>query len=192
MQGDEIGAAQEIVQLHLLDADIKRTLGRQEGVEGDDAHLEAERAVGDDGADVAAADDAQNLGGDLHAHEAVLLPLARLGGGVGGGDLAGHGEHHGDGVFGCGDGIAKRCVHHDHATARGGGNVDVIDANARAADDLEAGRLLQQLCGDLGVGADGEAIIIADDFGKFILVLAEIGLEVDLHAMIFENLHGCG
>ena len=192
MQSDEIGAPQEIVQLHLLDAHVAGALGREEGIEGDDAHPEAQRPVGDDGADIAAADDAQHLGGDLHAHEAVLLPLARLGGGVGGGDLAGHREHHGDGVFGCGDGIAERRVHHDDAPTGCCGNIDIINANARAANDLEAGRLLQQFGGDLGVGADGEAIVIADDFGEFILVLAEIGLEVDLHAMIPEDLHGGG
>ena len=39
--------------------------------------------VGDDRADIAAADDAERLAGDLDAHEAVLLPLAGLRRGVG-------------------------------------------------------------------------------------------------------------
>ena len=66
----------------------------------------------------------------------VLLPLAGLGGGVGGGDLAGQGEHHGDGVLGGGDRVAERRVHHHDARGGGGRDVDVVDADAGAADDL--------------------------------------------------------
>ena len=50
--------------------------------------------------------------------------------------------------------------------------------------------LVEQLRGDLGRRADGEAVIIADDLGELVLVLAEIGLEVDLDAAILEDLHG--
>ena len=49
-----------------------------------------------------------------------------------------------------------------------------------------------QLRGDLRVRADGEAIVFADDLGELVLVLAEIGLEVDLDAAILEDLHGGG
>ena len=60
-----------------------RALRRQERIVGDHLHLEAERAVGDDRADIAAADDAERLAGELDAHEARLLPLAGLGRAVG-------------------------------------------------------------------------------------------------------------
>ena len=46
--------------------------------------------------------------------------------------------------------------------------------------------------GDLGGRADGEAVIIADDLGELVLVLAEIGLVVDLDAAVVEDLHGGG
>ena len=58
---DEVGAGQQLVQLDLLDAQIERPAGPKEGVEGDDPHLQPDRAVGDDRADIAAADDAQRL-----------------------------------------------------------------------------------------------------------------------------------
>ena len=45
---------------------------------------------------------------------------------------------------------------------------------------------------DLGGRADGEAVIVADDLGELVLVLAEVGLEVDLDAAILEDLHGGG
>src|SRR3546814_636189 len=104
---------------------------------GDDVHLEALRAVRHDGADVAAADDAQRLAGELHAHEARLLPFAGLGRAVGGGNLARQREHQRDGVLGGGDGVAVGRVHHDNSTSRGCRNVHVVDADAGAADDLQ-------------------------------------------------------
>ena len=46
---------------------------------------------------------------------------------------------------------------------------------------------------DLGGRADGEAVILADDFEQLLLVLAEIGQVVDLDAAILEDLDGgCG
>ena len=52
--------------------------------------------------------------------------------------------------------------------------------------------LLDDLGGRLGRGADRKAVVIADDLGELVLVLAEIGLEVDLDAAILEDLHGGG
>ena len=94
VQGDEVGALEQLVEIDLLDAELQGALVGEIGVVGDDAHLQPDGALGDDRADIAAADDAERLGGDLDAHEAVLLPLAGLGGDVGGGNLAGDREHH--------------------------------------------------------------------------------------------------
>ena len=150
------------------------------------------RAVGDDRADIAAADDAERLAGDLDAHEAVLFPFAGLGRGVGGGNFARQREHHGDGVFGGGDGIAEGRVHHDDAARRGGGNVDIVDADAGAADDFQVFGAFEDLGRDLGRRADGEAVVIADDRGELVLVLAERRLEIDLDAALLENSDGGG
>ena len=160
------------------------------GIEGDDLHLEADRALGDDRADIAAADDAERLAGDLDAHEAVLLPLAGLGRGVGGGELAGDGEHQGDGMLGGGDRIAEGRVHHDDALRGRRRHVDIVDADAGAADDAELRRGGEHLVADLGRRADGEAVIVADDGEELLLVLAEIGLVVDVDAAILEDLDG--
>ena len=154
--------------------------GGQEGIVGDHLHPQAERAVGDDRADIAAADQAERLAGQLDAHEAVLLPLAGLGGGVGGGQLAGEREHQGDGMLGGGDRVAERRVHDDDAARGGGRDVDIVDADAGAADHLEVGGGLEHVRGDLGRRADGEAVIVADD--RLQLVLGQAGLLVDLDA----------
>ena len=182
----------QIVELDLLDADILGALRRQERIEGDHPHVQALRAVGDDRADIAAADHAEHLAGDLDAHEAVLLPLAGLGRGIGLRDFARQRQHQRDGVLGGRDRIAERRVHHDDALGGRGGNLDIVDADAGAADHLQPRRLLDDLGGRLGGGADRKPVVIADDLGELVLVLAEIGLEVDLDAAILEDLHGGG
>ena len=137
VQRDEIGAAQQIVELHLLHADLHGPLRRQERIEGDHLHLQPDGAVGDDRADVAAADDAERLGEQLDAQELGLLPLAGLGGAIGFRDLARQRHHQRDGVLGGGDGIAEGRVHDDDALGGRGLDVDVVDADAGAADHLE-------------------------------------------------------
>ena len=122
-----------------------RALGRQERIVGDHLHAQPEGAVGDDRADIAAADDAERLAGDLDAHEAVLLPLAGLRRGVGLRDLARERQHQRDGVLGGGDRIAERRVHHDDALGGRGRNVDIVDADAGAADHLQVLGALEDL-----------------------------------------------
>ncbi len=148
------------------------------------------RAVGDDRADIAGADEAERLVGDLDAHEAVLLPLAGAGRGVGLGELAGERHHHRDGVLGGGDRIAEGRVHHDDALLGRSRDIDIVDADAGAADDLEVLGRRDDLLGDLGGRADGEAIIVADDLEQLVLVLAEIRQIVDLDAIVLEDLDG--
>ena len=106
------------------------------------------------------------------------------------GNLARQRQHQRDRVLGGGDRIAERRVHHDDALGRGGGNFDIVDADAGAADHLQLRRLGDDLRRRLGRRADGKAVIIADDLGKLVLVLAEIGLEVDVDAAVLEDLHG--
>ena len=93
-------------------------------------------------------------------------------------------------MFGRGDRVAERRVHDDNTAARGGRDIDIVDADTGAADDLEVGRGSDQLFRRLGGGANGKAIIIADNRGKLFLVFAELRLEIDIDAAITENLDG--
>ena len=99
-------------------------------------------------------------------------------------------EHQRNRVLGSRDRIAERRVHHNDAPARGGGNVDIVDADAGAANHFEIGRGSDQLLGDFRRRADGEAVVAADDFEKCFLVLAQIGQIVDRDTAILENLDG--
>ncbi len=81
-------------------------------------------------------------------------------------------------------------IHDDDTAARGGRNIDIIDTDAGAADHLEVGSSRDQLLRHLGGGADGEAVIIADDLEQLFLILAELRLEIDFDAAIAEDLDG--
>ncbi len=192
VQGDEIGAAPQFVELDFLDAEIERAFGGQKRIVGDHFHLQPDRAVGDDRADIAAADDAERLAEDLDAEKFVLLPFAGARRSVGLGDLPRQRQHQRDGMFGRGDRIAERRVHHDDAARGRRRNVDIVDADAGAADHFQAFGLLQDFRRDLGRGADRQPVEAVDGVGKLVLVLAEIGLEIDVEAAILEDRDGGG
>ena len=150
------------------------------------------RAVGDDRADIAAADDAERLAENLDAEKFVLFPFAGVGRCVGFRDLPRQRQHQGDRMFGGGDRIAERRVHHDDAARGRRRDIDIVDADAGAADHFQICRALKNLGRDLGGGTDREPVEAVDRFGKFVLVLAEVGLKVDLEAAILEDRDGGG
>ena len=192
MQRDEVGAAQQLFEPDFLDAEVERPFGGEIGIVGNHPHLQPERAVGDDRADIAATDDAERLAENLHAEKFVLLPFAGAGRGVGLGDLPGQRQHQRDGMLGGGDRIAERRVHHDDAARRRRRDVDIVDADAGAADHFQLLRPLQYFCGDLGRGADRQPVEAVDCLGELVLVLAETGLEFDREPALLENRHGGG
>jgi len=180
VEGDEVGAGVELVELDLFDAERLGPLGREVGIVSRDFHVQADRAVGDDRADIAAADDAEALAVELDPHEARLLPLAGVGRGVGGADLARDREQERDRVLGGGDGVAERGVHDHDALLGRGGDVDVVDADAGAADDAKPARTAEDLGRHLGRRAHREAVIISDRLGE--IGLGETDPLVDLDA----------
>src|SRR4029078_5503879 len=97
-------------------------------------------------------------------------------------DLPGAGEHHGDGVLGGGDRVAEGGVHHHDPLGGGGGDFAVVDTDPGPADDAQTAGLGDQVGGQLGGRADGEAVVVADDLGEPRLVLAELLVGVELRA----------
>ena len=95
---------------------------------------------------------------------------------MGGGNVPGAGTHEGEGVLGGGDGVAGGRVHDDHAVAVGGVTVDVVHADSGAADGFELFRGGEDLGSDLGLGADDERVVVADDGDQ--LIGGEANLEV--------------
>ena len=73
-----------------------------------------------------------------------------------------------------------------------GRNVDIVDADAGAADHLQVLRALEDLRRHFRRRADREPVEAADQLGELLLVGAQLGLEIDLDAAILEDLHGGG
>jgi hypothetical protein len=115
VQRQEIGAPDQLGKVDLFNAELHCALRREKGIIGDHLHFQPDCAIGHDRADIAAADDAEGLAGDLDPHEAVLFPFAGLGGGIRLRDLPRERQHQRDRMLGRGDRIAERRVHHDDA-----------------------------------------------------------------------------
>jgi hypothetical protein len=65
-------------------------------------------------------------------------------------------------VLGGGDDVAERRVDDVNAARCRRGDIDVVDADARATDDDEAIRRLQDLRGDLGLAPNDERVDVGD------------------------------
>mmetsp|Transcript_11999 Transcript_11999/g.31770 ORF Transcript_11999/g.31770 Transcript_11999/m.31770 type:complete len:344 (+) Transcript_11999:1289-2320(+) len=169
---EEVRAREHLVERHQRGAYRQRELRCGERVARDDVHAEARGAARDLPPDAAEADDAEGFPGEARADEAGAAPAAGLEDGVGLRDEAGHGAEQGDGVLGGGDAVAGGRVDDDDAALAGGVEVDVVDADAGAADDLEVGGGLEDLAGDGRRGADDDGVVGADD------VLELLGREV--------------
>ena len=86
------------------------------------------------------------------------LPLALAQRGVRGADVAGGREHQRDGELGGGDDVGGRRVDDHHAGLGGRADVDVVEADARAGDDLEPRRRRERLGVDRGGAADQQRV----------------------------------
>src|SRR3546814_14916314 len=74
---------------------------------------------------------------------------------------------------------------HDDATPGGGGYVDVVDADARAADDLQLLRRGDDFGRHLGRGADGQPVIVVN--AGFQLVRLQTDADIDIDAALAED-----
>ena len=193
MQGDEVRARKEVVQFDLLDAEVARTLGRQKRIERDDTHAQADRAIGKRSKPMLPQPMMPSV------LPVISTPMKRFFS-----HLPAWVEASAAGISrATANIIAIACsavvmelpngvFHHDDAACRGRRNVDIVDADAGPADHLQPPGAFEHRRGDLARGADGQAIVIAQDRGEPVLVLAERGLEVRLDTALLENRHGGG
>ncbi len=71
-------------------------------------------------------------------------------------------------MLGRGDRVAARGVHHDHAAAGGGIDIDIIHTDAGAANDLEQRGGLDEPGGRLGLAAHHQRGEVRDDVEELI------------------------
>ena len=139
MDGDDVGAREQRVEVDELHAVVGRLLGGHERVDAEDDHLHGPGPVGDGLADLAEPDDAERPAAQLEARELGALPFAAADRCIGGGRPAGDAVEQREGVLGRGDGVAGRRVDDGDPGARRRVEVDVVDADARPPDDDAAG-----------------------------------------------------
>lgn len=178
---DEVGLFHGFIDLlDEFDTEEAGFASGQIGIVSDDPHAEGHGAAGEFTADAAHAEDGEGFVVEFHAFELFAFPFAGDDGGVGLGDVPGEGEHEAEGVFGGGDGIAGGRIHYDHPVLGGGGDIDVIDADAGAADGFEIGCSLENFGGYFRLAADDDAFIFFGDGEEFVFALAGDDVDVDI------------
>lgn len=136
-------------------------------VDGGDAERLGD--AGEGGADAAQAPDAQRELAELAGGAEFLAdfsPAVVVDGLAHEEARAGGVEEEGEDVFDDGVGVGIGGVDDAHAAGVAGGEVDVVEANTGAADDLESLRAGEHVGGDFGVGANDEAVGVSELIGE--------------------------
>ena len=158
MQRDEVTARHQLGKADQFDAQLAGLLGRDVGVVRQGEHGEPGDELGHEPPDPAQTDDAQGLAREFDAFPLGPLPAAGHKGGVGLGDVARLRQDQGDGVLRRRQHVGQGGVHHRHAEAGGGSEVDVVETDTGAAHHDEILPGFQDLCGDLRRRADDQRL----------------------------------
>src|SRR4051812_2245160 len=130
MKRQEVRCGEDfLARLRAVDAELAEPLLRDERVEGEDAHPEADRLAGDLLADLAEAEDAERLVRELDSAPLRALPLAFFQGSVGLRNVAGERDEKADRVLRRRDDVRLGRVRDDDSVARRSLDVDVVDAD---------------------------------------------------------------
>ena len=203
MDRDEIGLGQQLVHLHIGDAQLLLDAGDVEDIERDNVHADGLGHHAQMLADAAEAHDTQGLALQLDALAiGLLLPLVVAHGVTGVGNVAGAGEHVTHGQLGHGLRGSLGGVLHGDAVGLGVLHVDVVHAHAAADDQLQIAALgLVNVVGaNLGLGADDHHVEITQGLAQLIgliellddLVahLAQLRHRGLIHTVSNQNTHG--
>ena len=131
-------------------------------------HFHSLHTFGNAAADAANADDAKSFALYLNAIEGFAVPFAFLNGLMSLWNVACHSHHHSNSVLGSCHGVAFWGVEYDNAFSGSGGDINVVNANAGAADNLQTGRGFDNLFGYFGHAAGYQAIVIVDNLDKLL------------------------
>ena len=148
---DEVGAPQELVERQQFDAQLRGAGLRHVRVVGGDVRAERGEPLSHQLSDAAETHHPDGLAEDLGARERRPLPGVRAQRGVGGGNLACGRQQQRQRVLGGAVDVRRRRVDHQDASGGRGVDVDVVQADTRAGDDLQ----LRCRGEDLGVDGGG-------------------------------------
>ena len=168
VNGDVVGFSQQGVKINQLNANLMRTFFCNIRVVTNGGHFHSLHTFGNTAADTADADDAKGFALYLNAVKGFAVPFAFLNGLMCLRNVTSHSHHHSNGVLGSSHSVAFRGVEYDDAFSGSGGDIDVVNANAGTADNLQAGGGFNNLFGYLGHAAGYQAIVIVDNLDKLL------------------------
>jgi hypothetical protein len=182
VEGDEVGAGVDVVGgLGLLHAEVAVAIRAHERVEGDDVHAEGERPVGHELADAPEAEDPERLVHELDARVLGAVPAPRDQRRMRLRHVPRQGEQQRERVLRGGDHVGLRRVGDDDPALRGGIDVHVVHADARATDGLEIGGVPEDVRRELRRRADEDAVVGAD--GLLELAVLPVRAHVDVEVL---------
>ncbi len=133
----KVRALEQVVQTDQLDVEELGSLDRDNGVVRHHLHLDAVRTLGHLGPDVAHADDTERLAPNLGADELRASPFAAFDRSV---CLRNPPRERNSNAMVCSAAatmLPARGIDHEDALARGRGDVDVVNADARTSDHTQ-------------------------------------------------------
>ena len=152
MHGDDVRLAQHRFHGgHLRGVAQGQALG---GVVEDDVEAHGLGQDGQLGSDVAVADDAKRVTAHLVRAIGALVPHAPVQARVLHGHAARQVDDLADGEFDDGTRVGVGGIEHGDAHVGGGGQVDLVGADAKSPDGLQVWACAQDPFGDLGFGAN--------------------------------------
>ena len=161
MHGNVVGGLEQRVEVDALDLRRLEHFRLNVGVVRDDLDAEGLRLGRHQARDMAEADEAEHGPFDAaDRHHRRHFPAAALYQFIGERDFADQGEEQRHGVVGdLADAVVRYVIDGD-AFFLGGGQVDIVDAQAEAADRLAFGELAEDFTRELGIGhQDGVGIL---------------------------------
>ena len=168
MHGDKIRGGEHVLQAGQLGAEGKGCFLGDERIVPEHLHAERGATLSDFAADLAQADDPEDLAGQLDAGVGAALPLARLQRRGGLRDVASQRHEHAEGELSRRYRVATGRVGDDDAASSRRLHVDVVDPGPRPADDPQSRRRADQLLRHLGAAAHDEAVVVADDLQQLV------------------------
>ena len=145
---------------------MTRTFFRDIRVIADGDHFHALHTLSNAAADTAYADNTQSAALNLNAGEGFAVPFAFLDGLMGLGNVTGHGHEHSYSVFGSSHGVAFGSVQYNNTLSGSGGDIDIVNADARTADNLKTGAGFDYFFSYTGKGACYKSVIIIDNLNE--------------------------
>ncbi len=163
-------------RLDALNAELAKPIGSDVGVVGEHPHAEAACTPCDLLPDAAEAEHAERLPRQLDAAVGLALPTALLECGVRLRDVARERDEQADRVLGRRHDRRLRRVCDDDPAPRRRVDVDVVDADTRAADHLQARRAVDQRRCELRRRTDDDRVVAVNDLGE-IAVRVDVDVE---------------